>query len=173
MNLRGFIKILFIIIVLLQATFGVAVFYQPELSDIIFFNRFLTQAILVVAGCATWVLAVGYVIAPAKKKKNTRYLNFNTEGGAVSISVDAISDFLSRLISEFPSLVQMKPEVKPAKNAMDIKIKVKVKAGSQVSEICDLLQKRVREAISSGLGIDQVNKVEVSVEEIVAEHVPG
>ena len=53
---------------------------------------------------------------------------------------------------------------------IDIVVDLRVKAGPQLHEVCEVLQRRVRETMSSGLGIADVRRVEVSVKEISSEH---
>jgi uncharacterized alkaline shock family protein YloU len=105
-------------------------------------------------------------------RRRTRFLSFEREGGAVSISTEAIADFVSKLAAEFPSVVQMRPEILPSRRGLDIRVAVRVRAGPQIHEVCDLLQRRVRESVAAGMGIAEVRRVEVSVVDIVMEHKP-
>jgi uncharacterized alkaline shock family protein YloU len=140
------------------------------------------QAIEVAAGnraAAIWtgagLLVVGLCFAMTgfRRRRREKFLSFDSEGGTVSISTEAISEYISRLAGEFPAIVRMKPRVRPARKAIDIIIELKVKAGTQVHEVCDLLHQRVRESVTNGLGISEIRRIEVSVREIVSEHRPG
>jgi uncharacterized alkaline shock family protein YloU len=66
----------------------------------------------------------------------------------------------------------MRPNVRPRRGGVDLLVDVRVKAGSQVHEVCELLQQRVRERVVEGLGISEVRRVEVNVRDIVSEHKP-
>ena len=136
----------------------------------------LTEIRRLVAICAAvgmLSLIVIFVLTCIPAKRKHRLLSFNNEGGAVSISTDAICDYVGKLASEFPSIVRLTPQVFPVKKAVDLKVGVKIKAGPQIHEVCELLQQRVRESVTNGLGISQIRNVEVSVTDIVSEHKPG
>ncbi len=49
-------------------------------------------------------------------------------------------------------------------------VDVRIKAGPQLHEICEVLQNRVRETMIKGLGIPEVRRVVVCVKEISSEH---
>jgi len=128
---------------------------------------------------ATWVgvgllcLAVLFALTGLQSRRRQHFLSYDEEGGTVSISSDAIVDYIAKLSSEFPSIVRMKPSVIPARNSIDIHVELRVKAGPQIHEICELLQRRVRESMTNGLGISEIRRVEVTVAEIVSEHRPS
>lgn len=115
-------------------------------------------------------LCMMYMFSGVPKRRHERFLSFDNDGGTVSISTDAIAEYISRLMPEFPSIVHLQTQVLPLRNSVDLLLTVHVRSGSQVHEVCQLLQDRVRETMSNGLGITEVRKIEVSVREIVSEH---
>ena len=125
------------------------------------------------AAIGTLSLIVIFLLTGIPGKRRDRLLSFDNEGGAVSISTEAICDYVGKLATEFPSIVRLKPTVLPVKKAVDLRIGVKIKAGPQIHEVCELLQQRVRESVTNGLGISQIRNVEVSVTDIISEHKPG
>ncbi len=169
---HSIVSILFVTIILIMGLLGMFNLssYVWEVANE---QLELVRLGLTVSGGLIWALAILYLLTGRKRKKNSSFLYFNNEGGTVSVSTDAIADYVSKLQSEFPSIVQMKPQIIPSKNAINVLVKVKIKADSQISEVCELLQQRVRESIGTGLGVQQVGKVEVSVVEIISEHVRG
>lgn len=123
-------------------------------------------------GVALLALALLLALTGLRRRDRERFLAFGNEQGSVTISTTAIGDYLARLIAEFPSVVRLQPHVLPRRGAVDIRIDLRVKAGSQVHELCELVQQRVREAMAEGLGIREVRKVTVTVRDIVSEHRP-
>ena len=117
-------------------------------------------------------LIVLFFLTGIRPKRRERFLSFDQEGGTVSISTDAIADYVSKLSAEFPSIVRMRPEIIPSRGAISINVDVRVKAGPQIHEVCDLLQRRIRESVANGLGISEIRRVVVSVSEVVSEHRP-
>ena len=128
-------------------------------------GRILASAISI---CAL-VLALLYVITafPSRTRKSA-YLTFKNDNGEVSISSEAIENYVSNIAGEFPAIRRMIPRVIPGKGIIDIVLVIKIKVGPQVSDICETLQQRVRESVTSGLGISQVRKVTIDVSEIMS-----
>lgn len=125
------------------------------------------------AGILLLALGVLLMLSEVPRRQRDRFLSFRNEGGAVNISTVAISEYLGKLTSEFPSIVKMVSEVEPRWRRIDIVVDVRIKAGPQLHEICEVLQKRVRESMESGLGIHDVRRVIVRVKEISIEHKPA
>lgn len=121
------------------------------------------------AAVAFLCLAALFVLSGFPGKKRERFLSFDREGGTVNISTDAIVDYISKLTDEFPSVSRMRPKVVPVGKTIDIVVDVRIKAGPQIHEVCELLQKRVRETMLNGLGISEVRHVEISVKNIIPE----
>lgn len=119
-----------------------------------------------------FLLAI-YLMASLPVRTNRRQLSFDNAGGSVSISTDAICDYIEKLTAEFPSVVKLTPRVVTDHQAIDLVVGVRIKAGPQIHEVCELLQQRVRDSVTQGLGIADIRKVEVSVTDIVSEHKPG
>lgn len=120
-------------------------------------------------GIGLLCLAVLFALTGLLKKKREYFLSFDDRGGTVSISTEAIADFIMKLADEFPSIIRMRPRVMPTRNSVDVVVDVWIKADGHIHEECELLQQRVRESMTSGLGISDVGHVEVIVREIVAE----
>ncbi len=138
------------------------------LGEVVVGNRPLAGGI----GIALLLLAVVYLLSGIPRRKQQKYLSFDGEGGTVSISTDAIADYIARLAGEFPTIEKMKPEVIPARNTIDVHVYIQIKDGPEIHEACELLQKRIREVLAGSLGINDVRKVEVSVKEIIADFNP-
>lgn len=122
------------------------------------------------AGVALFCLGLLLALTGNRKKKRSRFLSFDSEKGTVSISTDAIAEYVAKLASEFPSVMKMRPTVVPVKKGIDIVASIEIKAGPQIHEACELLQDRIRQSVTDDLGISQVRRVEVSVGEILSEH---
>ncbi len=122
------------------------------------------------AGIGSFALASLLFLTGLDSRRRARFLSFSNEQGAVNISTDAISDYVGKLAPEFPSIVKMTPIVVPHRRRIDIVVDVRIKAGPQLHEICEVLQHRVRESMEKGLGITDVRRVIVSVKQISSEY---
>lgn len=124
------------------------------------------RAKVVWAGLALFLLGALLILAGRKPKSRAKFLSFDSAGGRVNVSTDAVVNYVSRISDEFPAILKMRPHVVAARNAIDIVVDLKVKSGSQINELCEQLQGRIKEGVVSGLGITQVRRVEVSVREL-------
>lgn len=106
----------------------------------------------------------------ASRRPRERFLTFDSEQGPVSISTLAIADFVARLAMEFPSVVRIEPRVIPRHQMIDVLLNVRVKAGTQVNEMCQLLQQRVRQSLIDEMGIPDVNDIVVNINGLAGEH---
>ncbi|NQT94368.1 MAG: alkaline shock response membrane anchor protein AmaP [Lentisphaerae bacterium] len=131
-----------------------------------------SRVIAVYAGLAVFCLALLFALTGLTRRRREKFLCFDNESGKVSISTEAISDYISKLAPEFPSVSRMRTRVIPARKEIDVVVDVRVRAGSQVHEMCELLQQRVRESMINSLGISAIRNVEISVREITSEHRP-
>lgn len=165
---------LFVVIVLLcsgLALLAAILFpeWQQHLLSLITPHEKLVFISIAVALFCTGILIM---LTDTKNKKKTkeRILSFKNDDGIIQISTVAISDYISKLITEFPSIIKMHPQVVPHGNMVDIVVTLRVKAGPQIHEICEVMQRRVRETMVNGLGISDVRRVIVNVKEISPEH---
>ncbi len=128
------------------------------------------RLLLLSVGAGGLCLAAIYALAGVGRPRRDRFLSFPNESGIVSISTAAIAEYIGKLAVEFPSIVRLTPRVVPRRKVIDIVVEIRIKAGPQLHEICEVLQKRVRESMASGLGITEVRRVVVNVCEISSEH---
>ncbi|HBA85601.1 MAG TPA: alkaline shock response membrane anchor protein AmaP [Verrucomicrobia bacterium] len=120
------------------------------------------------AGVALILLAVVYLLSCFRRKSRVEFLSFENESGAVSISMNAIGDFLGKVGDEFAAVEEMKPSIQAISGAIEVTLDVKVKAGTQIPELCRMLQDRVKESITTNLGLTDIKGVRVNVQEIVS-----
>jgi len=115
------------------------------------------------------LLALLFALTSTPPRRRSEFLSYDDDGGTISISTEAIANYVAKLAEEFNSVVRMRPHIIAGRHAVDILVDVKIKAGPDIHEVCRLLQKRIRDAVTVGLGIAAVGKVEVSVAEILSE----
>jgi uncharacterized alkaline shock family protein YloU len=169
--LNRLITILVVVILISSGLAMLAVIFIPEWKDYIL-SLMYPQTRMIFIATAIILICSGMLImlTGKKKRKKERILSFKNDDGVIRISSAAISDYISKLITEFPSVVKMYPEVEPHGNMVDIIVTLRVKAGPQIHEICEVMQRRVRETMVNGLGISDVRHVIVHVNEISPEH---
>ncbi len=130
-------------------------------------NRFAALA----AGLIVFLLVLLYSYTGTHRADYERYISFEGEGGSVRISRHAVRDFLAGLAAEFSTIEKLDPEFTMRRENMDVELNVTVRPGCHIPELSRMLQERVRTTLRVSLGITQVGKVDVLVQEIAG--VPG
>ncbi len=100
-------------------------------------------------------------------RRSKDYLSIRNESGGINISTDAICAFIEKTAAGMPAVVKMKAKVLPASGGMNVMLELKMKAIPQMQDVCDTLQKTIKENLATGLGIRQVGRIEVIVRDIV------
>lgn len=108
-----------------------------------------------------------YLLTGVKRKSKERFITFDNEGGSVSISLRALHDVLEKLGDEFAAILSLDTDVRPVGDALEIEMDVRVRSGTQIPELCRLLQGRVKESIRDEMGLSEVKGVKINVREIV------
>lgn len=122
---------------------------------------------------ASLLLFMLFGLTKSRPKSDADYISYAADGGAVSISVKAVKEFIQKIGDEFAAILAIHPSltVRGSGN-LDIAIDVRVKAGTHVPELCTLLQDRVRESLRDSLGLASVKSIKVKVREIVGNASP-
>lgn len=128
-------------------------------------ERFVTMG----AAAVIILVLVIYILSGFTRHSVEQFLSFDSEKGTISISMKAIHDFLSGVGDEFAAILSLQPKLRAIGSALEVEMDVKVKSGTQIPELCGMLQDRVRESIQSNLGISDIRNVKVVVSEIVSE----
>jgi uncharacterized alkaline shock family protein YloU len=115
------------------------------------------------------LLSLLYLVTFAPRRPKMRYLSFDSGDGSVSISVNAVRDYIRKLSSEFSAVVSIDPKIRAEKDSISIDLDVNLVAGARIPELSQALQGRVRESLRDGLGIAEIHEVKVRVQEIVGE----
>jgi uncharacterized alkaline shock family protein YloU len=115
------------------------------------------------------LLSLLYLVTFGPRRPKVRYISFASGDDTVSISVNAVRDYIRKLSGEFSAVVSIDPKIRAEKDRISIDLHVNLVAGVRIPELSMALQSRVRESLRDGLGIDEVNEVKVRVQEITGE----
>jgi hypothetical protein len=124
--------------------------------------------LLALNGAAALLLLVAlYLLTGIRRRAAAEeFVTFESEGGSVSISMTAIRDCIARLREEFAAVLELRPSLRGAGGTLDVELDVRVRSGTQIPELCKLLQDRVRENMKENLGLPDVRSIRVRVREI-------
>ena len=110
-----------------------------------------------------------YLVTFSPRRPPLRYISFDSGNGTVSISINAVRDYIRKLSGEFSAVVSIDPKIRADKDRISIDLNINLVAGARIPELSQALQARVRESLHDGLGIDEVHDVRVRVQEITGE----
>lgn len=167
--LHGFLSFVFWLIILSLGLWMVADCFglACPIADRLLEGR--TERLVV--GGALVVLVVIYWLSAIPVRRKERSISYECEGCMVSVSVRAINSLLSRLEEEFAAIESLRADVSTRDRSVTLDITVK--SGTQLQELSQALQQRVRESMENTLGISDVGAVKVLVKEIAASEDPA
>lgn len=119
------------------------------------------------------VLCLLYLGTFKKHRPRVGFISYASDGGDVSISVNAVRDFIRKIADEFEMVTNMEPTIHSEKETVRIDLDVKIKAGSRIPELSQMLQSRVRESVRDGLGIADVQEIKIRIQQIVGSPQPS
>ena len=122
---------------------------------------------VMLGGLGLILLFFASILTAHRKTKNIRFLSFDTQGGQVSMSGEAIHTFLQKIGSEFRPSISLDPFVTPRRKGLDVETNLTVRSGARVPELSKILQTRIRESMRDDLGFTQIRHVSVKVRQIV------
>lgn len=167
-----------LLVVLLPLIWGGLLIYgnafNTEFRDFIFGAMQNAPILGVLLGLGLVLIFLTYLgTFGASRRPKLRTISFDSEDGAVSISVNAVCDFIRKLGDEFGAVISLDPKIRSEKDLISIDLDVKVQTGSRIPELSQMLQNRVRESVRDGLGIVEVREIKVHIREIVGAPPPS
>ncbi len=120
----------------------------------------------VLAGVGVILYLFIYLLTAIAWRRRRSFITFENESGTVSVSTDAVREYLNSLKDEFAAVVWLKSQLRASRGALAVGLVLGVKDGTQIPELCKLIQGRVRELLEEHLGTCDLSGVSVEVNEI-------
>ncbi len=127
----------------------------------------------IVVGLLLILLSLIYLATLGENRSSVRFISFDSDDGAVSVSINAVRDFIRKIGDEFSAVISLEPKIRTEKDLISIHLDVKIQTGTRIPELSQILQQRIRESIRDGLGIAEVREIEVCVQEIIGTPPPS
>jgi len=141
--------------------------------DYVFSTMQTSPAAGVIAGLILVLIVLVYLATFGTSQPRKRYISFESEHGEVSISVNAVRDFIRKLGDEFSSVISLDPHIRHDRKQICVDLNVKVQTGARIPELSKMLQDRVRESLRDGLGIVDVREIKVKIQQIAGAPLPA
>jgi hypothetical protein len=125
---------------------------------------------------ATGVGVIAYLFAfllTGLRWQKSTFITFENANGTVSVSASAVQEYLNGLKGEFAAVSWLKSHLRVAGGALEVGLVLGVKDGTQIPELCKLMQTRVRELLEEHLGTCDLRGVSVEVNEIRSRNKPA
>ena len=126
----------------------------------------------VVAGVGVVLYLFAYLLTGFRWQKRS-FITFENANGTVSVSTDAVREYLNSLKGEFAAVIALKSHLRVVRGALDVGLVLGVRDGTQIPELCKLMQARVRELLEEHLGTCDLAGVSVEVTEIRSRKKPA
>lgn len=172
--LHGLTGLLILLLPLLWG--GVLIYanaFNTEFRDFVFQSLENSPVIGVGMGLIMILIWLSYLGSFGPARPKSRYISFDSEEGGVSISVNAVRDFIRKLGDEFGAVISLDPKIRMDRDLLSIDLDVRIQTGSRIPELSQILQNRVRESVREGLGIVEIREIKVKVQEIVGAPPPS
>ena len=98
-----------------------------------------------------------------------KFVDFDSGDGSVGISTKAMKDYIDRVAYEFAAVKNVNTKVISNRNGVNFLLKVKIIAGSNIPELSQMMQQRIRESVNDSLGIENIDSVAIKIQEILDE----
>lgn len=125
----------------------------------------------VAAGLGVVVYLFTYLLTGLRWQKGS-FITFENENGTVSVNTDAVREYLNSLKGEFAAVIWLKSHLRVVRGALEVGLVLGVRDGTQIPELCKLMQTRVRELLEEHLGTCDLRGVSVEVNEIRSRKQP-
>ena len=159
-----------LVLFLAIAALGLALVVSPEYPDFlqmaIAFGASWPDGLKVAAGVVAVLAPLAYLLTGAASRRRKSFITFVNENGTVSVDTAAVQEYLNSLKGEFAAVVALKSHLRVVRGALDVGLVLGVRDGTQIPELCKLMQARVRELLEEHLGTCDLAGVSVEVAEI-------
>ncbi|MDY0144820.1 MAG: hypothetical protein RBS84_02365 [Kiritimatiellia bacterium] len=144
----------------------VSVQHPPCLQSALEWARGIPPWGRVVLGVGAIMYLFVYLLTGVAWRRKRSFIRFENEDGTVSVSTDAVQEYLDGLKDEFAAVAWLKTKLRAQRGALAVGLIVGVKEGTRIPELCKLIQSRVREILQEHLGTCDLSGISIEVNEI-------
>jgi len=131
----------------------------------------LNENITTIGGIAIAIVILGviYIVNWFEYMNKTRNVSFDNPGGKVKISLKAIEDSITALISrEIEGIKSLRVKNYVSPKGLETKIYLKLISGLNIPETCSTIQEITKNYLQDAVGVERVSNIEVNVTNISA-----
>ncbi len=147
--------------------FFLTVWANPELINTT--EQLLNENITTTGGIAIGIVILGviYIVNWFEYINKTRNVSFDNPGGKVKISLKAIEDSITALISrEVEGIKSLRVKNYVSPKGLETRIYLKLISGLNIPETCSTIQEITKNYLQDTVGVERVSNIEINVTNI-------
>ena len=147
--------------------FFLTVWANPELINTT--EQLLNENITTTGGIAIGIVILGvmYIVNWFEYINKTRNVSFDNPGGKVKISLKAIEDSITALISrEVEGIKSLRVKNYVSPKGLETRIYLKLISGLNIPETCSTIQEITKNYLQDAVGVERVSNIEINVTNI-------
>lgn len=130
---------------------------------------YLNQNMRLIVGITGGLLAVVTLLVIQVvfgRMQMERTIAFENPDGQVTISLNAIEDFIKRLTKQLPEIKELKPDVIATKKGVDVTIRLILHSDVNIPDVTERVQSLIKGRIQDMLGIEEPIFVKIHIAKI-------
>lgn len=139
----------------------------PELIRV--YNDVRMRVIMGASGAILILLGFAAAQALSGKIQREKTIAFSNPNGQVTVTLSAVEDLIRRLTQQLSEIKDAKADVRAGKKGIDIRMRVVLRAETNIPEFTARLQDLITAKIQDVFGIDEPINARIHVAKIVAE----
>lgn len=112
------------------------------------------------------LFSISYMYLSIVRKKD-RFIKFNNDVGEVSLSLNAVEDFLQKTGKNFGEVQDIVFTIKSTSKGIKINAKTILRESENIPEVVSLIQHKIKHRLKNILGINSVADIKVNIAKIV------
>ena len=123
----------------------------------------------VAVGCVGGILLIIGISAPfraAKQFQSSRIIAFQNPDGEVTISINAIEDYIKKIADTIADIKDVKSHVTPSRRGINIICDISIMPGANIPEVTEQMQSAVKSKLSGMLGVEEKINIQMNINKI-------
>ena len=112
------------------------------------------------------LLEMGYFIAGFNARRKNRFITFEGDSEKVSLSVQAIEEFIVKVSMGFPEIKGIQAKVFASKNKINVLVRITYLSGHNVASFSENYKRHIRSQLQNILGLDRAIQIQISIDRV-------
>jgi uncharacterized alkaline shock family protein YloU len=164
-----FVSIVLFLLAVLALIAGLMAGNDQLVAIVIHATTAVVPGVYIVAGIGLFLVSLLFYGLSMRGSSPPATFTFSADKGPVTISLRAIEDYITKYLDEQRIASSIKTKVGTTKNRQSLVVRASISAWSEqnIKEVGDTVQREIANRLREGLGLDNLERVTVSVDKIV------